>query len=488
MGVKAKELHVAFFPFMAHGHMIPALDIARLFAARDNVKVTIITTPLNIGTFIKANENSIKIGASIVNIQVFKFPTKEVGLPDGCETPDFSLGTAMIHNFFKASEMLNEQLELFLENVRPNCLVADMFYPWATECAAKFNIPRLVFHGFCYFSLCAQEIVRLHEPYKNLSSDEETFVLPCLPHEIQLTRLQISEDLRKGEETFFKRIINRVKESEVDSYGVIVNSFYELEPDYADLYRKELGRRAWNIGPVSLSNRSTEDKAYRGKQTSIDKYECLKWLSSKKPDSVIYICFGSTASSIDTQLHEIAMALEASGKQFIWVVRNSADNGKNEEWLPTEFEQRTKGKGLIIRGWAPQMLILEHEAIGAFVTHCGWNSTLEGISAGVPMVTWPIFAEQFYNEKLVTDILKIGVPVGVKKWSRTPLIEDIMKREAVEMALREIMEGKEVEERRNRAKRFKAMAHKAVERGGSSYTDISALITELRGYHLRQQN
>ncbi|KAL2905184.1 Scopoletin glucosyltransferase, partial [Bienertia sinuspersici] len=85
-------------------------------------------------------------------------------------------------------------------------------------------------------------------------------------------------------------------------------------------------------------------------------------------------------------------------KEFIWVVKNR----KSKEWLPTGFKQRIGEKGLLIRGWAPQVLILEHEAIGAFVTHCGWNWTLEAISAGVPMITWPIFAEQFYNEKLVT--------------------------------------------------------------------------------------
>ena len=89
-----------------------------------------------------------------------------------------------------------------------------------------------------------------------------------------------------------------------------------------------------------------------------------------------------------------------------------------------------EGTGLIIRGWAPQVLILDHEAIGAFVTHCGWNSTLEGITAGKPMVTWPIFAEQFYNEKLVTDVLKTGVGVGVKEWLRVH--GDHVKSEAVE--------------------------------------------------------
>ncbi|XP_021753346.1 scopoletin glucosyltransferase-like [Chenopodium quinoa] len=473
MGAEPQQLHAVFFPFLAHGHMIPTLDIARLFAAR-GVKTTIITTPLNAHTFTTAVEKGNKSGAPLIDIEVFRFPAQEAGLPEGCENLEQALGPGEMEKFFKAAAMLREQLEQFLEKIRPNCLVADMFFTWATDSAAKFNIPRLIFHGTSYFSLCALEVVRLYEPYTKVTSDDEPFLLPYLPHEIHMTRLQLSEDLWKnGGKTEYKKRNNAVKESELKSFGVIVNSFYELEPDYADYFRKDLGRRAWHIGPVSLYNRSIEQKSNRGKQASIGEHECLKWLDSRKPDSVIYICFGSTIHLIPPQLHEVAMALEASGQEFIWVVRNEDDLGG--------FEQKMSGKGLIIRGWAPQVLILEHEAIGAFVTHCGWNSTLEGISAGLPMVTWPMFAEQFYNEKLITRILKIGVPVGAKKWTTTPSIEDVIPQNAIAKALREIMVGDAAEERRCRAKEYKKMAWKALQEGGSSYSDLSALIDELRG-------
>ncbi|XP_021714519.1 scopoletin glucosyltransferase-like [Chenopodium quinoa] len=472
MGAEPQQLHAVFFPFLAHGHMIPTLDIARLFAAR-GVKATIITTPLNAYTFTTAVEKGNKSGAPLIDIEVFRFPAQEAGLPEGCENLEQALGPGEMDKFFKAAAMLREQLEQFLEKTRPNCLVADMFFTWATDSAAKFNIPRLVFHGTSYFSLCALEVVRLYEPYMKVTSNDEPFLLPYLPHEIHMTRLQLSADLWKnGGNTEYKRRSNAVKESELNCFGVIVNSFYELEPDYADYFRKDLGRRAWHIGPVSLYNRSIEQKSNRGKQASIGEHECLKWLNSKKPDSVIYICFGSTIHLIPPQLHEVAMALEASGQEFIWVVRNEDDLGG--------FEEKMSGKGLIIRGWAPQVLILEHEAIGAFVTHCGWNSTLEGISAGLPMVTWPMFAEQFYNEKLITQVLKIGVPVGAKKYTTTPSIEDVIPQKAIAKALQEIMVGDAAEERRCRAKEYKKMAWEALQEGGSSYSDLSALIDELR--------
>ena len=206
----------------------------------------------------------------------------------------------------------------------------------------------------------------------------------------------------------------------------------------------------------------------------------MKWLATKKPNSVVFICFGSTSKFSDSQLMEIAMGLEASRQQFIWVVRKGKNEKAEEDWLPKEFEKRMEGKGLIIRGWAPQILILDHEVVGGFVTHCGWNSTLEGVTAGVPMVTWPVAAEQFYNEKLVTQVLKIGVSVGAQQWIR--MVGDGIKREAIQKAVRQIMVGKEAEEMRGKARVLGEMARRAVEEGGSSYSDLNALIEELKSH------
>ncbi|KAI8532762.1 hypothetical protein RHMOL_Rhmol11G0239200 [Rhododendron molle] len=472
------QLHVFFFPMMAHGHMIPTLDIAKLFAAR-GVKSTIITTPLNVHFFQKSVERTNQLGFEM-GILTLEFPAAAAGLPEGCESADQLTSEDMIPKFFKALTMLQYPLERILDEVRPDCLVADSFFPWATEVATKFNIPRLVFHGTSFFALCATENMRLYKPQRQVSSHDEPFLVPDLPHQIRLTKMQLSEDERDGSESDFAKLRIKMKESELSSYGVIANSFYELETEYADYYRTVLKRRAWHIGPVSLCNQEVEDKAHRGKEAAIDKHECLKWLDSKKPNSVLYICFGSMANFDDSQLYEIAMGLESSGQQFVWVVRRGKSEEENEKWLPEGFEERMKDKGLIIRGWAPQVLILDHEAVGSFVTHCGWNSTLEGISAGVSMVTWPVFAEQFYNEKLVTEILRIGVSVGNKKWSMK--VNNGVRREEIGKAVQQVMVGEEAEEMRNKARGFKEMAKKAVEIGESSYTDLNCLILELSSY------
>ncbi|RDY05043.1 Scopoletin glucosyltransferase, partial [Mucuna pruriens] len=477
MGSNYGPLHIFFFPLMADGHMIPFVDMVKLFAAK-GVKTSIITTPLNAPTISKAIETTKTHESRNIHIQTIKFPRDEVGLPEGCEHANSLPSLDSFSAFFKATRLLQEPFEQLLLQQRPDCVVADMFFPWATDSAAKFGIPRLVFHGISFFSLCASELMRLYQPYNNTSFDSEFFVIPNFPGEVKMTRLQVGNFIRK-DDVDFNRFGKELQESEVKSYGVVVNSFYELEKDYADHYMKKLGRKAWHIGPLSLCNKNKEEKTYRGKEASIDENECLKWLDTKNPNSVVYVCFGSIANFPDSQLREIAMGLEASGQQFVWVVRKRGNDGeKGEEWLPDGFEKRIEGKGLIIRGWAPQVLILEHEAIGAFVTHCGWNSTLEGVAAGVPMITWPLGAEQFYNEKLVTEVLKIGVPVGAKTWGFFTG-DGSVKWDAVEKAVKMVLAEEEAEAMRNRAKLLKQMARLAVEEGGSSDSNLDALVEEL---------
>ncbi|CAN4112172.1 unnamed protein product [Withania somnifera] len=467
------QLHFFFFPVMAQGHMIPTLDMAKLVASR-GVKATIITTPLNKSVFSKVIQRNKNLGIEI-DILLIKFPAVENDLPEDCECLDLIPSDDKLPNFFNAVAMMEESLEQLIREYRPNCLISDMFLPWTTETAAKFNIPRIVFHGTSYFALSAGDSLRRNKPFKNASSDSDNFVIPNLPHEIKLTRLKLSPLEKSDEEPVMSQLDNSVRDADSKSYGVIFNSFYELEPDYVEHYTKVLGRKNWAIGPLSLCNRDIEDKAERGKKSSIDKHECLKWLDSKKPSSIVYVCFGSVANFTTSQLQELALGLEASGQDFIWVVRTY-----NEDWLPKGFEERTKGKGLIIRGWAPQVLILDHESVGAFVTHCGWNSTLEGISAGVPLVTWPVFAEQFLNEKLVTEIMRTGAGVGSVQWKRSA--SEGVKREAIANAIKRVMMSEEAEGFRNRAKAYKEMARQAIEEGGSSYSGLTTLLQDISSY------
>ncbi|WCJ30835.1 UDP-glycosyltransferase 73B4 [Euphorbia peplus] len=426
------HLHVVFFPYPAHGHMIPMLDTAKLFSSK-NLRTTIVTTPLN---------------KSLVS------------------------RWEIYDQFNFATTLLQDPLEKLLEDIRPDLVVADFFYPWTIDSASKFGIPGIVFHPVGFFPMCAAISVEQNVYGKrlNVTSDPTPFVIPDLPDEITLTGKQLPAYPFPSETV---KLFWLSRKAELKSFGAIVNSFYELEPAYDDRYRDVLGRRAWSIGPVSLCNRDVEEKSRRGMEASVDGHECLEWLDSKKPNSVVYLSFGSITDFSAARLKEIAIGLESSGKDFIWLVKRGTDES---DWLPEGFEERIQGKGLMIRGWAPQVVILEHEAVGGFVSHCGWNSTLEAIAAGLPVLTWPVGAEQFYNEKLLTDVLKIGVSVGVEQWSQKGGTDRIIKSETVTMAVDRMMED---EEMRRKAQDLGELAKKAVEEGGSSHSDLDALIDEL---------
>lgn len=194
---------------------------------------------------------------------------------------------------------------------------------------------------------------------------------------------------------------------------------------------------------------------------------------------MLYVCFGSLCEFAESQLLEIALGLESSNICFIWVIKSDAFL-----LLDKDFEERVKDRELIIKGWAPQVLILNHPAVGGFMTHCGWNSVLESVSSGVPMITWPLFAEQFYNGNFVLTHWKIGVGVGVESglaWGEEEKIGVLVRRDRVEKVVSQFMinGGEEVEGMRKRASKLSELAKIAVSKGGSSYVNVGLLIDDL---------
>lgn len=498
MGSKTPQLHFVLFPWLSQGHMIPMMDIARILAQQQGVTVTVITTPQNASRFTSAFTRSNKSGSQIRLVEL-QFPYKEAGLPEGCENLDMlsSLGSAL--SFFNAASTLEKPVEkLFEEKLKPSpsCIISDMCLPFTANIATKFNIPRISFLGQSCFSLLCLYNLGIHKALlQNIATETEYFVLPGIPDKVVMTKSQIpgpGSAATKSEENWGE-FYAKTGAAEMASYGVVMNSFEELEPAYAREYKKVKKGKVWCIGPVSLCNKDQLDKAERGnnnnnnneKDHSVDELNyCMKWLDLKKPRSVIYVCLGSMCNLTPLQLIELGLALEASKRPFIWVIRGGNQLEELEKWIKEEnFEERTKGRSFVIRGWAPQVLILSHTAIGGFLTHCGWNSTLESICAGVPMITWPLFGDQFFNEKLIVQILKVGVSVGVEdpvKWGEEEEMGVLVKREDVERAIGELMSGtKESEEMRRRVEELGEIAKRAVEEGGSSHSNVTLLIQDI---------
>ncbi|KAJ0084606.1 hypothetical protein Patl1_29564 [Pistacia atlantica] len=405
-----QQLHVMFLPYVAPGHMMPMVDMARLFAA-NGIRVTILTTTKNALSFQNSIARDVRFGQKI-SLEILRFPSVEAGLPEGCENLYDATSPEMHKRFFRALELLRPEFEHHFRRNHPDCIVSDNLYTWTVKLANELGIPRLAFSGSGFFNLCVSHNIDRYKPHDDIKLETEIFIVPGLPDKVKLTRSQLPDIVKTKNE--FSSLFEELKKAERDSFGVLVNSFYDLEAGYVDHFRKDIGIRAWSMGPVSMFNRDTDDKIERGGNSCVSKHSCLSWLGSREANSVLFICFGSLTRFTKAQIREIACALEESGHSFIWVVGKVSDSKDCDFWLPERFQENVSGKGLIISGWAPQILILEHPAIGGFLTHCGWNSIVEGVSAGVPMVTWPVFAEQFYNEKLVTQVIKFGVPE--KKW------------------------------------------------------------------------
>ncbi|PON31424.1 UDP-glucuronosyl/UDP-glucosyltransferase [Parasponia andersonii] len=485
MGSKSHDQpHFILVPLMSQGHLIPMVDMSKLLA-NHGVAVTIVTTPQNAVRFDRVIAHAVESGLRIRLLQL-RLPCAEAGLPDGCENLDTLPSRKLSGNFFLAARMLQKPLEHFLEKAqpRPSCIISDRYLAWTSNVAQNLGIPRLVFDGTSCFNLMCSHNIEASKIYKRVS-EFEPFAVPDLPDNISLTKSQLPETFNPGP-LYMPELHDEIDAAEKMSYGLVVNTFEELEEDYVKDSRKVIkGGKVWCIGPVSLCNEDQFDKSHRGNKSSIDEDQCLKWLDSWPESSVVYACLGTLSSLQPQQVLELGLGLEASLRPFVLIIREGYKSVELEKLISEDgFLERTKERGLLIRGWAPQVLILSHKAIGGFLTHCGWNSVLEGVSAGLPMMTWPMFSEQFFNDKFVTEVLRIGVSLGVEgramKWGEEEKCGVMVKREDIQRAIEQVMDmGEEQEEIRKRAREFGEKAKKAMEKGGSSYLNVKLLVEDI---------
>ncbi|KAG6504697.1 UDP-glucose flavonoid 3-O-glucosyltransferase 7-like [Zingiber officinale] len=442
------DLHLFFLPMVAMGHLIPMLHLARLFAGRRGVRATVV-----------APSTAISLIQPTLHHPIQLLPLGELALithpQNNSITPEM------------AAEI--DRLEVpFLQLLRDHsadCIVADLLYPWASSVAEELGIPSVLFSGIgCFSSVILKTLGQLAIPDHD---DRRPFLLPGLPDEIHLARPQLPDFVTHPSDFVKRALANGEKR-----YGMIVNTFDDLERDYIAHAKKSDGGRIWCVGPLSLS---------QPKEASFNfSDELMQWLDSKKhTNSVLYLCFGTLGLLVAAQLREIALGLQASGVEFVWVVRDAGDSA---EWLPEGFDVGVigAGKGMIVKDWVPQPSILNHPAVGGFVTHCGWNSCVEAVAAGVPMVTWPLHSEQFFNELLVVDLLGIGVPAGATVCSIRAEERNLVSAESIRNAVAEVMgSGDEAAARRKRAARLREASAKATEEGGTSNSDMDHLLNDL---------
>lgn len=256
------------------------------------------------------------------------------------------------------------------------------------------------------------------------------------------------------------------------SSGLILNSFEDLEGPIMDQIRKHIPN-VYSIGPLHthLKHRLDSEKTESTQNSSSfweEDRSCLTWLDSQDENSVIYVSFGSVTIMTREELLEFWHGLVNSGQKFLWVMRpDSIIGGGNGDKIPVDLEEGTKARGYMV-GWVPQHEVLAHRAVAAFFTHSGWNSTLESIASGMPMLCWPYFADQTINSRFVSNVWKVGLDM-----------KDTCDRVVIEKMVREIMVEKR-DEFLERARKMAELAKKAIRGGGTSASNLNRLIEFIR--------
>ena len=465
----SKKLRVLLIPFFASSHIGPFTELAvSLATARPQaVEATIAVTPANV-SFVRSLLQRYENGSGIpVKVATYPFPAVD-GLPKGVE----NLGAAAQADAWRidvaalSDTLMRPVQETLIRAQSPDALVTDVHFMWNAGVCDELGVPCVTFNVIGAFSTIA-----MRHLLGRVSNGEPEVVttIPRFPApEIRVPAVELPEYLRSqrkgGQSTF-----HRLYAVQGDCFGLAVNTSPALEEHYCGMYvGNGYAKRAYMLGPVSLrlpSSPEADDSRY------------TDWLDSKPSRSVVYVCFGSLAHVSDAQLDELALGLEASGMAFLWVVRM-------DKWSPPErWRERVGGRGMVVTAWAPQRAILGHRAVGAFVTHCGWNSVLETVAAGVPVLTWPIVFEQFITERLLTQVLGIGErlwPDGAGVRSTRYEENEVIPAQDVARALTTFMQpGGPGDAARRRVMELAAKVHAAVAEGGSSDRDLHRLIDDL---------
>ena len=249
-----------------------------------------------------------------------------------------------------------------------------------------------------------------------------------------------------------------------ESAGMLVNSFLEIDSVFLDYWNREVKNpKAWCIGPLCLVEPAKVARPH-------DNPKWLQWLDLKlaQGNPVLYVAFGSQADISPEQLQEIETGLEESEANFLWVRREKDSEFGNG------FEERVKDRGVVVREWVDQRQILSHESVQGFLSHCGWNSVLESVCAAVPILAWPMMAEQHLNARLVVEEMKVGLRVETIDGS----VRGSMKKEGLEKMVRELMKGERGKKAREKVKEVAEAAKAAMEEGGSSWKTLNLIIDE----------
>ncbi|KAF8014215.1 hypothetical protein BT93_H0147 [Corymbia citriodora subsp. variegata] len=460
--------HIVMLPFMAHGHLIPFLALARRIRRLTPFAVTLATTRLNLRYLRSTMSQSDADADSGIRLYELPFCSSDHGLPPDTENTE-NLLPHQIPLLCHSSVSLAAPVECLISNITteedrpPLCVITEVSFGWSVDVARRLGTKSITFTTCGAYGTLAYISLWLHLPHR--STDAEEFSVPGFPERCRFQRSQLHRFIREAEPTDeWSKFFQVQLKLSLASDGWLCNSVEEIEPLGFDLLRKYLRLPVWAIGPpvpphmlqksspISPKSKFESLQKHAAKALGVSLEKCQDFLNSHGPNSVLYISFGSQNTISPSQMMQLALGLESSGKPFIWVIRPPLGfDIKGEfrpEWLPPGLEERVTGskQGLLVQNWAPQLDILAHDSTGAFLSHCGWNSIMESLSQGVPIVGWPMAAEQVYNAKMMVDEMGVCVELTCGVESR---IEAEEVKRVIEMVMEEEGKGGEMKKRVN---------------------------------------
>ncbi|KAL7260824.1 hypothetical protein ACSBR1_006482 [Camellia fascicularis] len=463
MSNSTQPIHILIFPYPAQGHMLPILDLTHQLALR-GLTLTILVTPKNLPTL-----NPLLSTHPSIRTLVLPFPPHP-SLPSGVENAaDIGIsGSVPIINAL--GKLHGPIIQWFKSHPNPpTAIISDFFLGWTHHLAHLLGIPRLSFYSSGAFLTSLNNFL-----WQNINTLRNLPVVnfPDLPRSPSFTAGHLPSLFRAYRELdpdteFLKDSVL----ANARSWGCVFNSFQALEGEYLDHLRKEMGHGwVWGVGPLYLAGGvGCMGRVNRDKDSSEG---VLAWLDGCPDGSVLYVCFGSQKLLKRDQMEALALGLERSGVRFVWVVKSVTTQQMTDGYgfVPDGFEDRVSGRGMVIKGWAPQVPILNHQAVGGFLSHCGWNSVLEGLAGGVMILGWPMEADQFVNARLLVEDMEAAVCV-CKGADAVP--------ESAELAqtIAKSLSGNTVQKVKAMELRDKAM--EAVKIGGSSWRDLEDFVREL---------
>ncbi|KAK4566231.1 hypothetical protein RGQ29_002461 [Quercus rubra] len=445
---EATLTHVVVLSFPIQGHINPMLQFSKRLASK-GLKVTLLST----NSIVKSMEGQ----ASSVTIE-----------PIADDSGEDTTVETMEAYIERLKVMFSHSLEDLIERNKSigyatKLVVYDSILPWALEVAKQHGVGGAPF--ITQSCTIAAIFYHLFQGRITLPLQVSEVSLPSLP----LLRIDDMPSFISQPDLY--PFLLRLCVDEFHNFHevnwVFCSSFDKLEEEVVRWISSQWPIK--NIGPtipsMYLDKRLKDDKNYDLSlfKTNVD--ACMKWLDSKDTGTVVYVSFGSLAALGDEQMEELALGLKRSNRYFLWVVRET-----EAKKLPTNFIQETTERGLVV-SWCPQLEVLSHKAVGCFVTHCGWNSTLEALSLGVPMVTMPQWTDQTTNSKFVMDVWKVGIRVKVDD-------KGMVTREEIELCINEVM-GEKREELKRNAIKWKKLANEALDEGGSSDKNINEFVEKI---------